>query len=69
MTVFRWIIGTVFGLLAAGSVLSFVVYIAADMREWLKRARALRRLAWAMALFWFNVEVWGRVVYTLVNWK
>jgi hypothetical protein len=68
MTIFRWIIGVIAGLLAAGALISFIIFITADIDEWLKRARALRRLAWAMALFWFNVEVWGRVVYTLAHW-
>jgi hypothetical protein len=69
MTIFRWIIGVIAGLLAAGSVISFIIFISADMDEWLKRARAMRRVAWAMALFWFNVEVWGRVIVTIVNWR
>jgi hypothetical protein len=69
MTIFRWIIGTIAGLLATGAVLSFVIYIAADIDLWLKRARALRRLTWAASLMWFNVEIWGRVVLVIINWS
>ena len=68
MTIFRWLIGTIGGLLAVGALLSFAIFIAADIDLWLKRARTLRRLAWAVALFWFNLEVWGRVAYTLAHW-
>ena len=69
MTVFRWIFGVIAALLAIGSVVSFAIFIAADIDLWLKRARAWRRIAWAIALFWFNTEVWGRVIITLVNWR
>jgi hypothetical protein len=69
MTAFRWIIGSIGGTLALGSVLAFVVFILSDIDVWLKRARAWRRLAWAAALFWFNVEIWGRVVRVLINWS
>jgi len=68
MTIFRWIIGVIAGLLALGSVISFVIFIAADIDLWLKRARKLRRLTSAALLFWFNVEVWGRVVWTIIHW-
>ena len=69
MTVFRWVIGTVFALFATGSVIAFVIFIAADIDLWIKRARAWRRLAWATALLWFNVEIWGRVAYVLITWR
>ena len=68
MTVFRWIIGVLSGLLAAGSVLSLVLFLAFDIQLWLERARTLRRGAYMAALLWFNVEVWGRVVWTLIHW-
>ena len=68
MTVFRWIIGVLSGLLAAGSVLSLVLFLAFDIQLWLERARTLRRGTYMAALLWFNVEVWGRVVWTLIHW-
>ena len=68
MNVFRWIIGSFAGLLAAGAVLSFIVFILADIDEWLRRARSMRRLAWAACLFWFNVEIWRRVALVIIHW-
>jgi hypothetical protein len=61
--------GLIFGVFAVGSVLAFIIFILADIDLWIKRARAWRRLAWAAALFWFNVEVWGRVAWVLINWQ
>ncbi|WP_280154507.1 hypothetical protein [Piscinibacter sp. XHJ-5] len=68
MSVFRWIIGVIGGLLATGAVLAFVIFIVTDIDVWIKRARAWRRLAWAIALFWFNVEIWRRVAIVIINW-
>ncbi len=68
MTIFRWIIGVISALLVGGSVLSFVLFMALDVDRWLERARTLRRGAYLALLFWFNVEVWGRVIWTLVHW-
>ena len=68
MIIFRWIIGVLSALLVGGSVLSFVLFMALDINVWLERARALRRGAYMALLFWFNVEVWGRVVWTLIHW-
>lgn len=68
MTVFRWIIGVISALLVSGAVISFVLFIAFDINVWLERARTLRRGAYMALLLWFNVEVWGRVIYTLVTW-
>jgi hypothetical protein len=69
MTAFRWVIGVFAALLATGAVFSFVLYIAFDARVW--RERAARFGAWLrlVALLWFNIEVWGRVVWTLVRWN
>jgi hypothetical protein len=69
MTAFRWIMLFFTGTLFAGSVLSFVLFIALDVEVWIERARALRRLTFAVALFWFNVEIWGRVLWTIVHWN
>jgi hypothetical protein len=69
MTVFRWIMLFITGTLFTGSVASFVLFIAVDVEVWIERARALRRLTFATALFWFNVEIWGRVVWTLWHWN
>ncbi len=66
MTIFRWIIGVISALLVGGSVLSFVLFMAFDIKLWLERARSLRRAAWMALLVWFNVEVWGRVIFAVI---
>jgi hypothetical protein len=68
MTIFRWVIGVIAALLASGALISFVLFIAFDINVWLDRARALRRGVYMALLLWFNVEVWGRVIWTLVTW-
>ena len=68
MTIFRWIIGSLAALFATGSLLSFAMFMAIDNPVLLERTRKFRRATFSALLLWFNVEVWGRVVYTLVNW-
>ena len=68
MTIFRWVIGVIAALLASGALISFALFIAFDIDVWLKRARTLRRGVYMALLLWFNVVVWGRVVWTLVTW-
>jgi len=69
MTIFRWIMGVITLLTAGGAVLCFALFMAFDIEVWIQRARTLRRGAYMAMLFWFNVEVWGRVVITMVNWR
>jgi hypothetical protein len=68
VTVLRWIAAGIGGLLLVGAIFSFALFIAFDINLW--KERAGRFAAWIrlLALTWFNVEVWGRVVYTLVHW-
>jgi hypothetical protein len=68
MTIFRWVIGVLAALLASGALISFALFIAFDIPVWLNRAVTLRRGVYMALLLWFNVEVWGRVVWTLVTW-
>jgi len=68
MTVFRWIIGVISALLGAGSLLSLVLFLAFDIQLWLERARTLRRGTYLALLLWFNIEVWGRVIWTIIHW-
>lgn len=68
MTVFRWIIGVLGGGLVVLSVLTFVMFMVQDEERWIELAGQFRRLATVVLLFWFNVEIWGRVIYTLVTW-
>ena len=49
-------------------MLCFVVFMAFDIPVFLDRARVLRRWFTTVALFWFNVEVWGRVIWTIIHW-
>ena len=67
MIAFRWVIGVVAGLMALGAVVSLLIFLGFDIRLWLDRARRFRHWTWLALLSWFNVEVWGRVVYTLVT--
>ncbi len=67
MTIFRWVLGVFSLLLAGGGVLSFLVYIAQGENDWLKLAHKFRRWTSAALLFWFNVEIWGRVVRGLLG--
>ncbi|MDQ6683828.1 MAG: hypothetical protein M3Z16_01760 [Pseudomonadota bacterium] len=69
MTIFRWIVGGLFLLLALGALGSFGLYMAFDGELWLVRARRVRRWLWLVTLLWFNTEIWGQVVYTLWHWK
>jgi hypothetical protein len=68
MTIFRWIIGGFAALFALGSVLSFVLFMAFDIEVWLQRARMFRHWLYLVLLLWFNVEIWGRVVLTIIHW-
>jgi len=54
--------------MAGGAVLSFVLFMAFDIPLWLERARVFRRWMVTALLLWFNTEVWGRVVWTLIHW-
>ena len=68
MVVFRWIVGVLGVLFAAGATFSFVIAIANDANQALKRARRFRHWLWLVLLLWFNVEVWGRVIFTIIHW-
>ena len=69
MNIFRWIIGGLAALLACGSLLCFVVFMTTGIDLWAERARNLRRVTSAALLFWFNVEIWGRVLWTIIHWN
>ncbi len=69
MTIFRWIIGVFALLMAVGAALSLAINLATDSLVWLDRARRFRRWTWLVVLFWFNVEVWGRVLVTIIHWR
>ncbi|MDQ6681290.1 MAG: hypothetical protein M3Y67_10070 [Pseudomonadota bacterium] len=68
MTVFRWFIGVITALAVVGALGSFLIFMATGIDLWVGRARRFRHWTWLALLLWFNVEVWGRVILTLVNW-
>ncbi|MDO9314413.1 MAG: hypothetical protein Q7T97_07715 [Burkholderiaceae bacterium] len=68
MIVFRWVMGVIFALMGGISLLCFGVFIATGIDLWLQRARKFRRWAFAAALFWFNVWIWGTVIWTILHW-
>jgi hypothetical protein len=69
LTVLRWIAVGIMAVLAAGAAVNFALYIAFEARPALDRAKRIAAWIRLLALFWFNVEVWGRVVYTIATWK
>jgi hypothetical protein len=68
VTVLRWSVGVIAVLLAVGALFGFVVSFVFENEVWRVRAQRLRAWLAVVALAWFNGEVWGRVVYTLVHW-
>ena len=42
-------------------------YLAAT-RRFAELGKRLRHFTILIALFWFNFEIWGRVVWTIVTW-
>ncbi|MEO6744097.1 MAG: hypothetical protein ABIS28_22180 [Caldimonas sp.] len=68
MTVFRWILGALLAALIVGSVASYAIFLGFDLNHWRERARTLRRGVWMTLLVWFNVEIWGRALVTIMAW-
>ena len=68
VTILRWIAAGIAALLAVGALASFALYIAFEARPALERAKRLGAWIRLVALAWFNVEVWGRVFWTLAHW-
>ena len=69
VTILRWTVGVVAGLLVAAVLFGFTISVVFDNDIWRERTRRLRAWLGVIALAWFNGEVWGRVVYTLVHWS
>ena len=69
VTVLRWIVGGIAGA-ARGRRAVRTSRSTSPSRTSLRCERARRLRAWIrlLALAWFNVEVWGRVVYTHRHW-
>jgi hypothetical protein len=69
VTILRWTIGVIAVLLAVTALFGFVISVAFENEIWRRRTRRLRSWLGVVGLAWFNGEVWGRVVYTLVHWS
>jgi len=69
VTIFRWIIGVFAALIALIAVMSLVFGLVTARDLWYDRARSFLQYTWMLALLWFNIEVWGRVAYTLFTWN
>ena len=69
MTIFRWIMGVFGGLFAAGWLFTFLMYVLRDDDRFRELGMRLRHFTILIALFWFNLEVWGRVIWTIVTWN
>jgi len=67
--ILRYIAAGIAALLAVGALASFVLYIAFEAKPALERAKQLAAWIRLLALAWFNVEIWGKVVYTIVTWR
>ncbi len=68
MSVFDWVMGSILALTGGISLLCFGIFIATGIDRWMARTRTFRRWAFAVALLWFNIVVWGSVIKTIINW-
>ncbi|WP_298832282.1 hypothetical protein [uncultured Piscinibacter sp.] len=69
MTIFRWVMAVFGGLFAVGWLFTFLMYVLGDDDRFRELGRRLRHFTIVIALFWFNLEVWGRVIWTIVTWN
>jgi hypothetical protein len=69
MIVFRWFMGVVGGFAVLMALLSLIFGLVTARDFWYDRARRFAQYTWMLALLWFNIEVWGRVAWTLVTWN
>ena len=69
MTIFRWVMGVLLGLFAAGWLSIFMLYVIRDDDRLKDLGKKMRQWTITIALAWFNLEIWGRVVWTIVTWN
>jgi hypothetical protein len=69
MTIFRWIMGVLLGLFAAGWLSIFLLYVIRDDDRLKEVGTKMRQWTITIALAWFNIEIWGRVIWTIVTWN
>jgi hypothetical protein len=60
--------GVLGGLFAAGWIFTVLLYVLRDDDRLRDLGKRLRHFTILIGLAWFNIEVWGRVVYTIVTW-
>ena len=68
MTIFRWIMGIIAGLLLSGWLVVLLLYVVNGDDRFKDLGVRLRQMVITIGLFWFNLEIWGRVIYTIVTW-
>jgi hypothetical protein len=68
MTIFRWLMGIVGGLALAGWLVVLLLYVVNGDDRFKELGTRLRQIVITIGLFWFNLEIWGRVVWTLITW-
>ena len=69
MTILRWVIGVIAGGLAGGWLVTVLLYVANGDERFKELGTRLRQWVYTIALLWFNIEVWGRVIWTIVTWN
>ena len=67
-TVLRWIAGVLLVLFASGWIFSVALFVLRDDDRLQELGARMRQYTLLVALFWFNLEIWGRVVWTIVSW-
>ena len=68
MTIFRWIMGIIAGLALSGWLVVLLLYVVNGDDRFKDLGTRLRQLVITIGLFWFNLEIWGRVIWTLIEW-
>lgn len=65
MTIFYWVMATLIGATFVPSVFFLILYAATGERACIARAKAFWNICRVLALFAFNLLVWGHVLYAL----
>ena len=68
MTIFRWIMGSIAGVALAGWLVVLLLYVVNGDDRFKDLGTRLRQLVITIGLFWFNLEIWGRVIWTIIEW-
>ena len=60
--------GVLAALFAGGWAFTFLMYVLRDDDRLRELGQRLRHWTTVIALAWFNLEIWGRVAYTIWHW-